>query len=375
MAPPFDGRLAELDLEGLLAFLNGTFEEGLTWEAKGGDEVQAKHVRKNVAGFANAGGGSLILGAAPQDGEWSLPGVIFPGGEATTWLSNVVLELSPMPRIEVRVWPKTEGRIVALVAVEEIDEPPCMTGGAVWTRVSGQTIQVKDPAVLRSLFEKGDAARTRAEGIAQSVAGTIYARPAWVSPGYELVPGSEMQRVALGLGVAPIGWSTALTRRVFTAKFAASLEESVTRRRPADAINVTLDVSRTAVQATLRSYEVSWFARVYATGAAAVAYGSPRLSGHLAPRDAARCVKDAGTLACEVLTELGAAGDAQFAIHLQTTRIPPESAWVGPTPEIDIRWRASLATPDEAGLASVQRELEREAGYPVWEPEEGTDAP
>ncbi len=93
MAPPFETSLATLERAEVLEFLQAGHEEGLTWEAKGGDDPQPKHVRKNVSGFANAYGGSLILGAAQNEGEWMLPGMVFPGGEATAWLSDVILEL------------------------------------------------------------------------------------------------------------------------------------------------------------------------------------------------------------------------------------------------------------------------------------------
>ena len=40
-------------------------------------------------------GGSLILGAERDRGGWQLPGYSFPGGEAGTWLSNAIRELTP----------------------------------------------------------------------------------------------------------------------------------------------------------------------------------------------------------------------------------------------------------------------------------------
>jgi predicted HTH transcriptional regulator len=163
VALPFENRLATLTLEELQTFLDRELEEGLTWEAKGSHEPRPEQVRKAVSGFANAIGGTLILGAERDGAHWRLEGAAFRGGEGSTWLSSVIGGLSPPPRCSIRVFPTaTEGQLVALVAVEPIDVPPCMSGGSVYVRVSGRTVPVTDPAQMRSLLERGDAARKRA---------------------------------------------------------------------------------------------------------------------------------------------------------------------------------------------------------------------
>ena len=99
-------------------------------------------VRKAVSGFANAIGGVLILGAERDGDTWRLPGCQLPGGEAKTWLSSVIRDLKPPPRYDVQVFPASaEGDLVAVVAVEPIEVPPCMSGSAVFERVSGQTVR------------------------------------------------------------------------------------------------------------------------------------------------------------------------------------------------------------------------------------------
>jgi hypothetical protein len=52
------------------------------------------------------------------------------------------------------------GKRAALVRIESVAEPPCVTsGGQLYERVSGETIPVKDPADVRALYERGRAPR------------------------------------------------------------------------------------------------------------------------------------------------------------------------------------------------------------------------
>jgi hypothetical protein len=373
VAAAFDSKWDGLTLADVQAFLDREHEEGLTWEAKG-VEVRPEHVRKSGSGFANAIGGSLILGAERDDNAWRLPGVSFPGGEASTWLSNVIRELSPVPRYDVRVLPTEDGRLVAIVAFEAIDAPPCMDGGTVWVRVSGETVQVRDPAVLRSLFARGEGARERALELAQHAATAVYTRPLTTVDLPVLTRAEEGRpptRSAFGLALAPIGWPAACRHRVLTKRFSESLlaivspggERSLTG--PA-----TLDVSRACVQASVPSYYGLLVVRVYVQGAAAVSYGSARLGEHIQAAEVMQELGSAWKVAAEALEAAGATGDAVLALHLQTTHYPAGGKWtIHPTPKMDIARAASIGEPTQADLDSIRRELEREAGNIVWEPE------
>lgn len=75
-------------------------------------------------------------------------------------------------------------------------------------------------------------------------------------------------------------------------------------------------------------------------------------------------------LAAGALKAAGAAGDAFLALHHQTTHIPDTGDWtMGSTPTMDVARAVMLEQPEEHELDSTRRELEREAGYPSFEPE------
>lgn len=108
---------------------------------------------------------------------------------------------------DVCVFPVGE-RLVAIVAVEPIDVPPCVSDGSVYVRVSGQTVPVTDPTMLRSMLERGEAARKRAFDSAQSAARAVYERPLAVSY-VPLMTDAEYEtkaRPLFGLALAPVSW-------------------------------------------------------------------------------------------------------------------------------------------------------------------------
>jgi hypothetical protein len=380
MAPPFEANWATLELEGVAAFLNRELEEGLTWEAKGSHEIRPEQIRKAVSGFANAIGGSLILGAERDGGAWRLPGFDFPGGEAKPWLSNIIRELTPVPRYDIKVFSTTNSRLVAIVAVEPIDVPPCMSGGSVFERVSGQTIPVTDPRVLRELFSRGEATRERALELARWAASTIYVRPLSVLNVPFVTPAEAEQprlRQALGLAIAPVSWPSASGRAVLRASYAERLRMLLAARevgglRPPPA---TAEPSRASVQAVLTAHYGRWVVRVYAQGAAAVTFSSERFGDEGMPIRVADVMSElasAWTLAAGALENAGAAGEAFLALHIQSPLYPPhEGTRISPPPTVDIARAIVIGTPTEAELDSIRRELEREAGYPTWEPEPG----
>lgn len=374
MAPPFDSDLAALTLEELQAFLDAELEEGLTWEAKGPREIRPPQVRKAISGFANAIGGSLVIGAERQGDAWRLPGIAFPGVEAKTWLSSVIRDLAPPPRHTIKVLPTAdEGMVVAVVAVEPIDVPPCMSGGSVYERVSGQTVPVTDPAVLRSLFARGEQARKSAMKRAHAAARAAFWDPLIPHERYRLVAGEEERlpgRKPFGLALAPISWPDTCKADVFRQSFTNELERiaRATQRmaRSAPAIEQT----RSLVQVTMRGWDDYWVVRVHVDGAASVGYGSELVPEYVSPGEAMIRLEDAWKLAADALTAIGATGDAWFALFLASTRRPPGGRWtIAPSPTMDVGGVTPIGHPSEASLARIRRELDREAGHTAFDPE------
>jgi hypothetical protein len=236
---------------------------------------------------------------------------------------------------------------------------------------------VTDQAVLRSLFASGDAARERATELALKAAKSIYASPHATVEAYALVPAGESTpspRVAFGLALAPLGWPAACGRVVFAQGFAEKLLERL-RAAPAGVSmgHPTFDMSRSWVHGAMPSFHGAWFVRVYAGGAAAVAFSSDLLDDHIAPHEVMTNLEKAWQLAANVLTDVGAVGEARLALHLQTTSYPPGGEWTfSPKPQIDILRAAAVDAPRPADLESIEREHKREAGNIAWEPDPGS---
>lgn len=188
----------ELDLPDVAHFLAAADEEGVTWEAKADDErgpLRPDSIRKAACGLANQIGGYLILGAKQEKkgAPWELPGIDARAPEMKLWVGQVLRELRPVPRFDVRSWSPEEAKVVMVVKVEPIAEPPCMTSqGRVYERVSGQTIPVEDPTRLQGLFSRG--ADARALAAARAPAAALRAMDA---------SGWKFQRsVAIGVGLS-----------------------------------------------------------------------------------------------------------------------------------------------------------------------------
>jgi hypothetical protein len=212
----------ELDLEHVQRFLASAGREPLTWEAKG-TELRPEHVTRHVCGFANAvDGGYLLLGFDLVEEDWRATGWAFPGDDPPVWVSNIVrTTLDPRPRIDVRDWSVSDSKRAAIVHVEPVAEPPCVTsGGQLYERVSGETIPVADAADVRALYDRGRAAAAQAEAVALRALGAAVPSISFSGPNIPL-------SLVLVLVVAPVGTARDISARVFTPSVAARLREIV----------------------------------------------------------------------------------------------------------------------------------------------------
>ncbi len=223
----------DLTLDGLRAFLDGADDEGVTWEAKGPDpnhpeaRFEARHVYRSVCGLANTLGGFVVVGASrdDEDAPWTLPGVRIPHAEPKTWLADAVTTLRPRPRFESHAWDVGDGRTAAVVAVEPVAVPPCMTaGGEIYERVSSKTVRVTDPLVLARLLERGDAARRGAEEGAKAAVR--------VAIGDDSLRRDELFRVVVAMRAT--GYEPDISSRLFRRSTTDAIAEIVKARLKSD---------------------------------------------------------------------------------------------------------------------------------------------
>jgi hypothetical protein len=206
----------ELALEHVESFLADAGGEGLTWEAKGTELPHPRNVAKHLCGFANAvDGGYLLLGAERgEGGAWSASGVEFPAGDPPVWVTNIARTLSPAPRVDVRDWEAERGR-VAVVCVDPVAQPPCMTRGQVFERVSGQTVPVTDPAELARLFGRGEVVLERATRDAKQAA---------------LLALAVSGQFRFAIGLAALGYEPGIEGRLFRSRTKAYLRKRFVER-------------------------------------------------------------------------------------------------------------------------------------------------
>lgn len=205
----------------------------------------------------------------------------------------------------------------------------------------------------------------------------MYGRPLTAADLPVMLPAEEEDygRPMFGLAIAPVSWPSSSSFTVLRASFAEELAILVERRelsglRPRPTIAA---LSRHCVQQTLQAHHGTWVARVYVRGVAAVAFLSTMVDqyAYFRPAEITDALAPAWNLAADALTKAGAAGDAFLSLHLETTFVPPlATEWtVSPAPRIDVSRIVTIGPPNDAELDSIKRELEREAGYPSWEPE------
>jgi hypothetical protein len=353
-----------LTFRGLEAFFAEAGDEGLTWEAKGGDRRPHRDtVRKAVCGFANATGGFLIVGADRGHSGWTVPGVVFDLDEPATWISGVIATgLRPSPSYDVKVFDRAGGRKVAVVAVDALAVPPCVTAnGIVYQRVSGQTLPVTDQRVLADLFGRGRAARAEAAVLASRAGLRALDEPATLPPRDSL----------LSVALCPVQGAADRSRVLFSKSFADALAERVRvdlQVEPVVAYPVRLGLSQDSVSAWPTGHIVtqSWKVAAYWDGSVSAVYatvGTEFDAGEFVLR-----VSRAWKVLAQVASDLGGGGEA----HLVVTAKDDHPAVVGKRHRprrATQRW-TEVHAPTDAELGAVEREFRRSFGDIVWEPED-----
>ena len=381
MATIFGVRWEALMLSDVKAFLDDAGDEGLTWEAKGTERPHPGSIRKHVSAFANAIGGYLLIGVRREDGAWVADGVDFGGEEPTTWLGRIIRNgLRPVPRYDVKPWKLDDGREVAVVQVQPVSEPPCMTSsGEVFERVSGESIKVEDPTVLARLYERGQAAQARAE--THALAG-----PERVGL-HDLGQGPFL---AVAIALAPTGTADDISGRLFVEAFSESLADQVETlpfyRSTGRLQKVFADpgVGQDYVSASRTSPDTveRWGAATYWDGSVALlfAIAQPQEDHYtrIPVDELFDLVSRASNVAAELVEAAGGYGRAHLVVRLIARGFALVDAHGDqyPIQQSTIRrWTSADGRVSDEMIESMKRELLRAVGVKAWEPDSGDQVP
>jgi hypothetical protein len=372
----FGKPLHDLKLENIQRFLDDADAEPLLWEAKA-TELRKNGVRKEVCGFANGHQtGYLILGAKwdEEKRSWSLPGLEFPNDDPPAWVSSVVQQLQPEPRVDVRPIPVSDGH-VAVVEVPPIAIPPCFHNGTVYERISGQTVPIKSPLRLTELYGRGEAAQIGAENAANKWADQLLYDESVA--GFHEDPEGPRFTVAVNASGNPPDISS----RLFTKRFEKAQREIVSENLVAITGNDPFGPNSTQWQEQDNCFlEVEdriagaltryWHIRAIWDGTAVVRHQVPK--GELLPADQLfdDYIKRAWVTAAKLVDAIEGYGPTQVVLMVETGKTVQRSSLLEPERErYELRRRLPEPEPDEAAFASVLRELRRAFGERVYEDE------
>ena len=369
MAPTLFARpwsdLTPEDVRGFLASASG---EGFVWEGKGTDPLSKLKwkIRHGVCALANQLGGYFIVGAEETQKGWDLAGVLGDVKEDPhDWICRVVARgLANPPPFDVRCWDLGGDRVAAVVQVDQVAEPPCMTiDGLVYVRVVGESQRVRDPAVLRQLIRAGELARRRAEGKARALVGRL----AIAEPG--------LSRLAIAL--SPTAISEDVAGRIFSPALREAIlaaANALPKSPHAGAVPAYVESRRDGFVAFRGDFSdldaFRWMIRAGWEGTVGVEYAIPQES---VPRiDVVKIVELAWQAAASLLPLVSGIADAahvptHLAIKLVGERFEIEGRQVR-TPDLPIQRWVTMEPPDEETVASIERELKRIAGFEALEP-------
>ncbi|HVS84216.1 MAG TPA: ATP-binding protein [Gaiellaceae bacterium] len=394
---------SEVTLDVVRVFLDEAESEGLTWEAKGTERPHPGTVRKAISAFGNSEqGGFLLIGASRRKSVWQFDPIDF-GDEPTTWLSRVIRGgVTPVPSYEVREW-RIEPGYVALVRVDPVSEPPCMTAtGEVFIRVSGESVRVTDPETLRRLYARGAERVERAMGQARRAAEPEYEYTRTVptirmtSMGF--VEETGRAELRLRVAFAPVAAHGDVEARVLRRSFAEILIAQAEQLPPAPLFpyhgysdfDGTMDRTGLLVREASDENPQRWSVQVGRDATTTVS-----LAVTVEPCDAARlyasavvseAVAPAIATASAVAAQVGGEGQGFLVISVVGRNFEIASGDVdGEVPNIPnglltVRrihpytdgieaWMEVGDEPSPDLLARIERELLRVCGVAAWEPE------
>jgi Putative DNA-binding domain len=378
---------SDLTAEDVEAFLREADKEGITWEAKADHErspLKPESIRKAACGLANQIGGYLILGARESaEGGWELSGIARPADEPQVWIGKILRGLQPVPRFEVKDWPLADGKFAAVVQIEPVADPPCMTPqGRVYERVTSETLPVEDPILLDKLFRRGQEARDRVARWAPEAADRALAASGW-----------RLQKsVGFAVGLAPLGRETEdIASRLFTKDTRNAIREAtwnlLSILRPSGHPEVIDDRQRQDFHAAALAFkehktfgvknevvattQSTWLTQANWNGtvAASLSLSDGDVANGPSPEHIIGALWRVIVPLCQ---KLGGYGPSQLSVIVEVTRhrpgyrvrTPPEDTLYARLPEEQTHMGrvVDLAEPNDEVLASITREVRRAAG-------------
>lgn len=351
---PFGRSWEELTLEDLRAFFDHADEEGWTWEAKG-TRARPEHVQQAASAFGNSvEGGYLVLGARRRDGAsgpWIVDGVNV-GPQPRLWVTSALMNdaVRPVPAYDTKAFELDEGLSVVVVNFRPAAVPPVITNnGQVWERLSGASQQVKDPATLRTLVERGQHALDEASRATDEAVGAFFGDA--IAVHYSLV-----------VVMAAVGATGDVTTKVFresvhelALRLVRAAPEAAPHRVGGDLGQGRLRVwSYDSDEAPIRLVEVSRH------GPVTVALGSAIVDDGLrAVAQSVEVLRPYWADAAAVVAELSSVGLAhvRVAVRGKARGVTAASRWT------------NSHEPSQEDLLAIQRELRRSLGMLAWEPD------
>jgi hypothetical protein len=373
----FGPPLPELTLEHLERFFSAADREPLLWEAKGKVEPHPGTIRKHVCGFGNRLGGWLIIGAQWGENKWVVDGVDFNDAEPERWIGDAIQSLRSAPLYDVNVIDAAGKKKVAVVEVEPVAVPPCMTPtGTVYQRVSGKTVAVTEPLVLLELTQRGEELRQRALQRAKAhAAALVNDRPTW--PRGPSVPPIANHPAVFGLALAAVGPPADIALRPFRNSFRGPFEAAFDERmRPASVLTTPSFAHHSQGAAWIHNdiddgYSIAFAHR---DGTIAVSIGADAEEIDTVDTFCSGTLPKAWRFAGDMLQAMGCTGEAICALYCNG-RLPvfQEHSRRKKGVDVDLPVLVELPTavrpPTDEELANVDREVHRGAGGFTIEPE------
>jgi hypothetical protein len=358
---------AELDFADVESFFAEQGEEGLTWEAKGGT-FGVHIVRKTSCGFGNSErGGFLILGI---EGDatvgWRVEGMELSADPELQVGQTIRAGVRPTPPHQLKSWRISGNRSVVIVQLDPVAVPPAITSqGQVYERVTGETVPVRDPARLATLFARGKTAEAEAEALAGRAPNNV---PILDLVEQELV----LPEVSFYVAGAAMAYRDDIGSRLFTPETDSLLREAAASLCGLSSEHLSVDMVRrqnatfaVAHNAPVGGYQVDAIAAGFWDGSAAI-YWVTRDPAVVRGTMLRNCVIPAWTSVTRILVALGGSSPARAHITLTPSERYAEGRLE--TPAI-LKRAIELQPPTEDEIRSVEREVSRAAGQEAHETE------